>query len=175
MGNCCHPSALILPSMAAQVQQQPDFDQTAHHLTSFTEHFRRCANLPAIEQGNRIEQALQRFEAQLERFDSRMEVHFRRNETLHMNSQARLENSQLFRMPGEPLAPLRSLQNHLPIAEFPANAAAIDRLPNAQVVALLRHLEVPPPEGPVDRRRAALKRAFVKLVNLSLMETILIF
>merc|ERR1712014_98831 len=117
-----------------------------------TEHFRRCANLPAIEQGNRIEQALQRFEAQLERFDSRMEVHFRRNETLH-------KNSQVFRMPGEPLAPLRSLQNHLPIAEFPANAAAIDRLPNAQVVALLRHLEVPPPEGPVDRRRAALKRA----------------
>lgn len=80
----------------------------------------------------------------------------------HYNQQARLENSQLFRLPNEPLTPLRSARTNEAIQDFPVNAAAIDHLGNPELTDMLVQLDVPLPpggQGSVSRRRAALKKA----------------
>ncbi|KAK5109958.1 hypothetical protein LTR85_001803 [Meristemomyces frigidus] len=149
--------------MAAVPQQQlaqPDFGALAGQFHAAGDQLRLCANIPAVQQGNTILDALRQIQQEMRHWREEMRDMRSENQTMHHNHQARLENSHIFRTPTEPLTPLRSLQTHDLILDFPLDVAAINQLQLAQINPLLDHLGAPrPPVGGVNNAGATLKKA----------------
>lgn len=58
---------------------QPDFDAIATGFATLSDQFGRCVNLPAVQQGNEVLQALLAIGAQLDQMETRSEgryVHY---------------------------------------------------------------------------------------------------
>ena len=64
-----------------QQPQQPNFQRAVEHLTAFTEEVALCGNIPAIQQGNQILDAIRGLEQRMEQRLTQMEQRLTRMET----------------------------------------------------------------------------------------------
>lgn len=56
--------------------EQPDFDAIATGFTTLSGQFGRCVNLPALQQGNEVLQALLAVDARLDQMETRSEARY---------------------------------------------------------------------------------------------------
>ncbi|KAI9804793.1 MAG: hypothetical protein M1825_001161 [Sarcosagium campestre] len=153
--------------MAAPIPPQPDFEVIGRSYTDLSREMGRCANLPALQEGNLILQELrglreeqraqgQELRAQGEELRGLREEQRAQGEELrglreeqralkalvttnNDNSLSRLANSQVTR-PESNLLPLRSVINNEPIPQFPETSIELQRLRDTAVTNILRAL-----------------------------------
>ncbi|KAL9026795.1 MAG: hypothetical protein Q9196_004595 [Gyalolechia fulgens] len=122
----------------------PDFEVIATSHADLSRELGRCVNLPTLQEGNLILQAIREVQEGMRAM--REEMRAMREETKNLfaisneNSIARLHNSQII-SPDQPLMPLRSVHSDEPIPLFPNTINDLQQLPNATMVDILRALD----------------------------------
>ncbi|KAK5117648.1 hypothetical protein LTR62_005071 [Meristemomyces frigidus] len=136
---------------------QPDFELMAQASTTMAEQFTRCRNLPALDQGVAIVEAMRNMQQQMQTMQQQMQTMQQQMQTMQQqllgmeerlggrisanntNTLSRLHNSQLT-SPDQTLAPLSNPMTNAPIDEFPATPATLANLSMASATNLLTAL-----------------------------------
>ncbi|TKA82631.1 hypothetical protein B0A55_00756 [Friedmanniomyces simplex] len=139
---------------AADPGPPPDFELLAQSCITMAENFSRFRNLPAVDNGVAIMEAIQTLNNRMEQMQQQMQqMHQQTQQQLlgmeerlgmrisasNTNSLSRLQNSQLI-APDNALAPLYHHMTNTPIDDFPATPAGIANLSAASATALLTAL-----------------------------------
>ncbi|EMR69246.1 hypothetical protein UCREL1_3757 [Eutypa lata UCREL1] len=99
---------------------QPDFDAIATGFATLSDQFGRCVNLPAVQQGNEVLQALLAIGAQLDQMETRSEGRF-------SNLSAQLQNQHVTRA-DQRLVKMRDVTTNTEIPGAPQTLGEIDEL-----------------------------------------------
>ncbi|RPB14559.1 hypothetical protein P167DRAFT_533989 [Morchella conica CCBAS932] len=153
--------------------EPPNFVAMAENLNHLSHHVSRMQNIPAVDAGVHIAQAIMALSRRMEdrfdeinrRFDEtnrRFDETNRRLDSMEFNSMARLANFYATHST-TPLSPLRDAQNQ-DIANFPFNEAAIDAL-NGNGLNVLLNAYGLPVTGNLALRKQRFK-AFIGIVAL---------
>ncbi|KAI3317105.1 hypothetical protein HD806DRAFT_541610 [Xylariaceae sp. AK1471] len=139
--------------------QQPDFAMIARGFTTLGEQIGLCANLPTVNEGQRLLQLLERMEEQVERIHTRLGT--MEEEMREQKIGTRARESNLFAQnvnrgatkPGDELTPLRAVTTGEEIESFPRTVAAMDALNGNRVNEILGLLDQPTTGSVAERKR----------------------
>ncbi|KAF4585672.1 hypothetical protein GQ602_004977 [Ophiocordyceps camponoti-floridani] len=150
--------------------EQPDFGQVAHSFRHAADHLERCGNLPAVDGGARLMQAMEtimerlttleqtmnrRFdqvERRVDGLDCQLQAMDRKVTVSNRNAVVRAQNSTVVR--GDmSLVPLYSVLTGEVVEGFPVNVSQLERLHARDVDQLLRHLGESVAGSAVEKKR----------------------
>lgn len=144
---------------AQRLSQQPDFRVVADNLRTVSDHIERCGNLPAIEGGRHLLEAVQALTVQMQQFQLEVRREFenlrRRTKVTEYNNIYRMENSTAVRRDAE-IVPLLSVDTGEVIDRFPQTVDGLLTATSVEVNRLLFELGVPTSGGLPERRRRLL-------------------
>jgi len=141
--------------MAAQAERGvtpaldlPDFNLIANSHHELAAELSKCANIPAMTNGDAILRAIQALNQRFDRLESRLKA-------VDANNLARLTNSMLVEADAE-LSPLRNTSTDEPIDGFPEKGRQIASLLGPALNNILRALGADI-QGSVDTKRKRLR------------------
>ncbi|KJZ70040.1 hypothetical protein HIM_10573 [Hirsutella minnesotensis 3608] len=146
--------------------EQPDFSQVAQSFRDAADHFERCGNLPAVDGGARLMQAMETVMERLTALEQtmrrgfvdmgqRMDAFDRRVTATDANAVVRIENSAA-RSRDARLVPLLSSTNGEPIVDCPATMAEALAFQTRDANRLLTELGLPTQGGLEEKRKRIL-------------------
>ncbi|RMI98409.1 hypothetical protein BHE90_016878 [Fusarium euwallaceae] len=153
----------------------PNFDVMIQHLQGFTDEFGHCRNLPSVDTGAAVLDAINGINAQLEQLNqnqrqlsaqvddvsrdlgNKIERLGQRLGYSDLNSMIRLENSSATRSNAE-ITPLVNVETGEDITPFPATVGDVDAASAADINRILSELGLPT-NGTARAKKRRLNRA----------------
>merc|ERR1712230_241177 len=128
------------------IDPQPDTDLMIQHLHGFTEEFTKLPNVPALAEGNAIQQLTTQMNAQFaqrfDQLDNKIDTLATRVAANDHNASARVQNSYLTRS-SDRLTPLISPLTNTLIEWFPTKSGDIPNMEDQRLDTVLQELGLP--------------------------------